>query len=328
MVKIAIAGANSQLAREVIDQLAATQKHEIIALFRKDPESTPSLPGVEWIKTLFEDKAELVSLLTGVDALFCFFPAQLDKDGEAQKRLIDAAVEAGVKRYAPSEWSTGMNLAPSVDVIPWYAGKIEIREYLKRINQESKIANETKAVSQVLEYSLFQPGLFLDYLDRSPNSAEHSSTVPTLVDFGRGTAITTKRTRDIPVAYTAVEDIAKVVVHAVDFEGEWPVVGGFRGNMLSVADLVGIGEAVRGKKFQVDILETEDLDAGVLKTDNFSRISSPAVPEEQVDAWSRMATIGLLQSLERGCWDISDEWNQLLPDLEFVKAEDFLKKTF
>lgn len=66
----------------------------------------------------------------------------------------------------------------------------------------------------------------------------------------------------------------------------------------------------------------------MLKTDNFSRISSPAVPEEQVDAWSRMATIGLLQSLERGCWDISDEWNQLLPDLEFVKAEDFLKKTF
>ena len=58
------------------------------------------------MKTLFEDKAELVSLLTGVDTLFCFFPAQLDKDGEAQKRLIDAAVEAGVKRYAPSEWST------------------------------------------------------------------------------------------------------------------------------------------------------------------------------------------------------------------------------
>ncbi|KAI4600015.1 hypothetical protein KJ359_001116 [Pestalotiopsis sp. 9143b] len=316
MVKVAIAGANSQLAREVIDQLAATRKHDIIALFRKDPESIPTLPGVEWIKTLFEDKTELVSLLTGVNTLFCFFPAQLDKDGEAQKRLIDAAVEAGVKRYAPSEWSTGMNLATSVDVIPWYAGKIEIREYLKRINQESK----------VLEYSLFQPGLFLDYLDRSPKSAEHSSTVPTLVDFDKGTAITTERTRDTPVAYTAVEDIAKVVVRAVDFEGDWPVVGGFQGNMLSVAHLVAIGEAVRGEKFQVDLLETEDIDAGVLKTDKFSRISSPAVPEEQVDAWSLMATIGLLQSLERGCWDISDEWNQLLPDLEFVKAEEFLKK--
>lgn len=76
----------------------------------------------------------------------------------------------------------------------------------------------------------------------------------------------------------------------------------------------------------MDVLETKDIDAGVLETDNFSRISSPAVPDEQVDAWSRMATIGLLQSLARGCWDISDEWNQLLPDLEFIKAEDFLKK--
>lgn len=161
-----------------------------------------------------------------------------------------------------------MNLAPSVDVIPWYAGKIEIREYLKRINQESKVShqinfrhlshspnhfpNETEPIFKILEYSLFQPGLFLDYLDRSPKSAEHNSTVPTLVDFDRGTAIATELTRDRPVAYTAVEDIAKVVVRAVDFEGEWPVVGGFRGNMLSVADLVGIGEAVRGGSFHHD----------------------------------------------------------------------------
>jgi hypothetical protein len=71
----------------------------------QDPESVPSLPGVDWVKTLFEDKSELVRLLTKIHTLFCYFPAHLDKNGEAQKRLIDAAVEAGVKRYAPSEWS-------------------------------------------------------------------------------------------------------------------------------------------------------------------------------------------------------------------------------
>lgn len=83
-----------------------------------------------------------------------------------------------------------------------------------------------------------------------------------------------------------------------------------------------------GKEFQVDVLETKDLQAGVLKTNNFSRISSPALPEEQAEAWSRMATIGLLQSMERGCWDISDEWNQLLPDVKFVRAEELLKKAW
>ncbi|ETS76627.1 hypothetical protein PFICI_12014 [Pestalotiopsis fici W106-1] len=317
MVKIAIAGANSQLAREVINHLATTGKHEIIALFRKDPESVPSLTGVEWVKTLFEDKSELVGLLAGVHTLLCFFPAHLDKNSEAQKRLIDTAVEAGVKRYAPSEWSAGMNLAPSLDVIPWYSGKIEIREYLKQINEKTK----------VLEYCLFQPGWFLDYLSHPHKTSEHASTFPTLVNFEKGTAITTQWTHDNPMAYTAVEDIARVVVRAVDLEGEWPVIGGFRGNQLSVAELIRIGESIRGKKFQVDLLETKDLQAGVLKTDNFSRITLPGVPEEQGEAWSRMATIGLLQSIERGCWDISDEWNQLLPDLKFVKAEELLKKS-
>ncbi|KAF7537117.1 hypothetical protein G7054_g3993 [Neopestalotiopsis clavispora] len=313
MVKIAIAGANSQLAREIINHLVAAEKHEIVALFRKDPESVPSLPGVDWVKTLFEDKSELVRLLTKIHTLFCYFPAHLDKNGEAQKRLIDAAVEAGVKRYAPSEWSAGMNLAPSLDVIPWYAGKIEIREYLRQINEKNK------------------PGWFLDYLSYPHEASEQTSTFPTLVNFDNGTAITTQRTLDHRMAYTAIEDIAKVVVRAVDFEGEWPTIGGIRGNQLSVADLVRIGESVQGmscKKFQVDVLETEDLQAGVLKTDNFSRISSPALPEEQVEAWSRMATIGLLQSMERGCWDISDEWNQLLPDVKFVRAEELLKKAW
>lgn len=53
-----------------------------------------------------------------------------------------------------------MNLAPSVDVIPWYAGKIEIREYLKRINQESKVSHQS---------TCFETYPILPILDRERN---------------------------------------------------------------------------------------------------------------------------------------------------------------
>lgn len=47
---------------------------------------------------------------------------------------------------------------------------------------------------------------------------------------------------------TAVADFAAVVARAVDCEGRWPVDGGICGNRLTFADILGIGERVRGKK--------------------------------------------------------------------------------
>lgn len=48
-----------------------------------------------------------------------------------QRNLIDAAVKAGVKRFAPSEW-LGWNLDP----VPWYQYKKDIRQYLQDLNKD------------------------------------------------------------------------------------------------------------------------------------------------------------------------------------------------
>lgn len=58
------------------------------------------------MKTTYQDKSELVQILKGVHTVLCFIVVHMDPGNESQKRLIDAAVEARVKRYAPSEWST------------------------------------------------------------------------------------------------------------------------------------------------------------------------------------------------------------------------------
>lgn len=52
---------------------------------------------------------------------------------------------------------------------------------------------------------------------------------------------------DHPMACTAVGDIVNIVVKAVvDYEGEWPTVGGINGTTCSLAELVARGEKLRG----------------------------------------------------------------------------------
>lgn len=49
------------------------------------------------------------------------------------------------------------------------------------------------------------------------------------------------------LTFTTVQDVANVVARAVDFEGEWPVVGGIRGADVSIGELIALGEKLRGK---------------------------------------------------------------------------------
>lgn len=59
-----------------------------------------------WVKTNYDDVEQLVKILEGVDTVLSFIVAHLDPGSVAQKNLIDAAVRAGVRRLAPSEWAT------------------------------------------------------------------------------------------------------------------------------------------------------------------------------------------------------------------------------
>lgn len=66
---------------------------------------TKSIPGVTWAKVDYGDRINLTKVLTGIHTVLCFSGAHLDPGSVAQKALIDASIEAGVKRYAPNEWS-------------------------------------------------------------------------------------------------------------------------------------------------------------------------------------------------------------------------------
>ncbi|KAH6954236.1 hypothetical protein DER45DRAFT_615566 [Fusarium avenaceum] len=321
MVKIAIAGASGQLAREVLDGLVETGRHEIVGLVRKDPMSLPTLSGVQWTQTNYEDRSVLARLLSGVHTVLCFFIAHKDPEGAAQKRLIDAALDAGVKRYAASEWSIGMKLEEIRDAVPWYASKLGIRTYLQELNREEK----------VLEYTLFHPGLFMNYLGYPHQTTKHLTLFPVIFDFEDMRAIASRNHLQSKVTYTAVEDIVAVVARAVEYEGEWPTVGGIVGSEVTVAKLMELGEQVRGKSWTMEWVEEDDLQAGVLKTNWLPPLPDQTMadfPKDQHEAFKRDVVIGTLIATARGVWTATNEWNQLLPDYKFVGLESFLQKVW
>lgn len=52
------------------------------------------------------------------------------------------------------------------------------------------------------------------------------------------------RTREF--TWITAKDLANVVAKAVEHEGEWPVVGGIRGDEVTIGEIIALGEKIRG----------------------------------------------------------------------------------
>lgn len=52
---------------------------------------------------------------------------------------------------------------------------------------------------------------------------------------------------DVPLTFTTAQDLAKVVALAVEYDGEWPRVGGIKGSEITMGQLIALGEKTRGK---------------------------------------------------------------------------------
>ncbi|OIW34605.1 NAD(P)-binding protein [Coniochaeta ligniaria NRRL 30616] len=317
MVKVAIAGGSGQVAREVIDALLAADKHEITILSRNEPSSKCVIsPGLHWRVVDYNDKNALAVALRGTHTLLSFVQPLSETGYQSQKNLIDASIVAQVTRFAPSEWGA----AGTVNM-PWWVVKEQIRQYLKKVNENGR----------VLEYTLFQPGLFLDYLASPYQTAKYVAPLDTTFDFQNRRAFVVDGHADAVMTFTTAADLAAVVARAVGYnDGEWSEVSGIRGNRVTVSRVIEIGERVRGSSFAIDKVKLEDLEAGSLQTS--WTMEKPkkhqAVSDEEAVALFKTVTIGMLLSSVKGAWDVSDEVNQLFPDYKFEEIETFLARAW
>ena len=63
-----------------------------------------SVRGFTWRTVNYDDNEDLADALQGIHTVLSFIQLLSDPENKAQKNLIDAAIAAGVKRFAPSEW--------------------------------------------------------------------------------------------------------------------------------------------------------------------------------------------------------------------------------
>jgi len=150
----------------------------------------------------------------------------------------------------------------NINYLDHYNGKVAIRKYLEEINKDKKVAlsrghftltyaplalHLLTGLYQVIEYCLFQPGWFLNLLAGNRKTTKHiEPSPPVFIDFDKAT-VTVAGSLHHRSTYTSVKDIVNIVVRAVEYEGEWPRIGGINGTTLSLKDFVNLGEKVLGK---------------------------------------------------------------------------------
>lgn len=88
---------------------------------------------------------------------------------------------------------------------------------------------------------------------------------------------------------------------------------------------------VTGRPFTIDRVKLEDLEAGILKTSWTLGKRHPSFTDDQADqlaAAFKTVLIGTLLSSAKGAWDVSDAFNQLLPDYKFAQIDEFLAEVW
>jgi hypothetical protein len=119
--------------------------------------------------------------------------------------------------------------------MPWYAGKLDIREYLADLNKDKK----------VIEYCLFQAGLFVNYMAAPYKTAKHVHPMQMCFDLNKRRMIVVDSEEGEPINFITITDFCETVARAVEYEGEWPIIGGIRGDQITMPELVKLAEKIR-----------------------------------------------------------------------------------
>lgn len=89
--------------------------------------------------------------------------------------------------------------------------------------------------------------MFVNYYAAPYKTSRHVHPFQNQFDFNNRRAIILEGGENSRISLITVQDFCNIMVQAIEYEGVWPVVGGIRGDELTVAQLIAVGEKVRGK---------------------------------------------------------------------------------
>jgi nucleoside-diphosphate-sugar epimerase len=232
MVTVAIAGGTAGMGSNIVREILATNKHRVVVLSRAE---RPALEekGVSVRVVDYSSAQSLETALQGVHTVISCIWSFGPDFGASQLALLQAAKDAGVKRFVPSDWATD-----HYDSISAYAAK-------------ATVWNAVKASG--LEYTRFINGIWMNLfgLGTPRNEAEALSGYsgpPFLIDIKKRTAL-------IPgdgsqkVVFTNMRDIGKYVAASLDLQ-QWDPDSWIVGDKKSYAEAVDLAESITGASFE------------------------------------------------------------------------------
>lgn len=293
MVKVAVAGPNGSIAANVVNEILAGGKHSLVVLSRSEqPELSKRGAKVQIVD--YENKKSLVNALQGVDTVFsCIW--LFGDYVTPQLTLLEAAKEAGVRRFVPSDWAV-----PLYDRISAYQGKGVVWKAVE---------------ASGLEYTRFTNGIFMNLwgLGATKNKAEALGAYdgpPFIIEIDKGTA-TVPGDGTSPLAFTRLQDIARFAVAALDLK-TWEKDMVIVGDRASYADVIRLSEEITQKKFDVTYVPLEEIE----KT-----LATNPDPFAQFFAQFNLAIL-------KGEMDVKANLNDKFPEIKPWSVEKYLRTHF
>ncbi len=147
-LKVLVYGATGSQAAPIIDKLITRGHQPVGVTHRAENLQALTARGAEAVVADMADKARLVEISKGMDAIALLVPFMIQSDPfEAGKNAIDAAKEAGVSMIV---WNTSGVILPGRVGKSSYDARIDIRDYLQKSGIPHVILQPTVYVENLL----------------------------------------------------------------------------------------------------------------------------------------------------------------------------------
>ncbi|KAL1612149.1 hypothetical protein SLS60_000372 [Paraconiothyrium brasiliense] len=237
--RIALAGATGNLGPPILDALLSAS-HTVTVLTRLGSTSTSKLrphPNLTITEVDFASSASMLPALTGVEVVVSAVAASAMG---SQNPLIDAAVQAGVKRFIPAEFGLD-SMNEKAKSLPVIKPKVATQKHLNEKVKESGGSFSWTAIAN---------GWFLDWV---------LQTTTLLMDVKERKA-TLFNGGDARFSATLLADIAKAVVGVIEKRDETSNrVVYVQSAVVTQKQLIGYAKEKDGREWSFTVKETDEL---------------------------------------------------------------------
>ncbi|KAI9670017.1 MAG: hypothetical protein M1831_007053 [Alyxoria varia] len=235
-MRVAIAGTGG-LAYYLAYFIHEETSHQLIWLSRS-PKPDLVQQGYQLIVVDYQDRRALEYTLRGVDVVISTIP------GDLQVRIVDAAIRAGVRRFAPAEYEGRPGRRPHPD--PLDRGKSAVLAHLR--HNRNKIES-TSFVCGVF-YERFAPGgLFALNIGHGSHIADEAAYMVDVRNLQAEVPYSTASGTQVFLCLTAASDVARFIVKALDI-GSWPPELIMQGERMSTYELLSTIARARSRSFE------------------------------------------------------------------------------